>query len=232
VLVDVGGTLWPDHWPLSDGDRLDRFNAMKNALPGVSASDIAEVIATITTLVDEGSAAPVRRAAERLVKTGLARHRLPVDSATVRAARQALCTNLGRSVTPFAGAGELLAGIKSAGLTCVILSNTTFRDAEMYGRDFAALGWDGFIDGCITSVDVGCGKPDRRIFCAAIRAAAVDAHAVAMIGNSEDADIVPAIELGLRALRVALEDPLPATSVADAVTDSLTAARDVLLSWA
>jgi FMN phosphatase YigB (HAD superfamily) len=205
---------------------------MAHALPGVSASDIAEVIATITTLVDDGSAAPVRRAAERLIKTGLARHHLPVDASTVRAARQALCINLGRSVTPFAGAGELLASIKDAGLRCVVLSNTTFRDAEMYARDFAALGWDFFIDGCVTSVDIGCGKPDRRIFRAAIQEVGVDTRASAMIGNSEQADIVPAIDLGLRTVRVALEEPLPATSAADAVVDSLARARDVLLSWA
>jgi len=43
--------------------------------------------------------------------------------------------------------------------------------------------------------------------------------------------VVPAKRLGMRAIRVAIEEPKPASSEADAVTDSLEEAARVLRAW-
>jgi FMN phosphatase YigB (HAD superfamily) len=52
-----------------------------------------------------------------------------------------------------------------------------------------------------------------------------------MIGNSEEADIVPARRLGMRAIRVAIEEPAPAVTLAGACVTSLDQVPDVLRAW-
>jgi FMN phosphatase YigB (HAD superfamily) len=49
-----------------------------------------------------------------------------------------------------------------------------------------------------------------------------------MIGNSEDNDILPACALGIRTLRVAIEEPAPAGSAASQVVGSLTETTSML----
>jgi FMN phosphatase YigB (HAD superfamily) len=230
VLVDVGGTLWPNTWPLTEQDRLDRVTAMSAVFPSLSRASASDLVSSIVELVEEAAAADPGRSADALIADELSRRELSTDPVAVRAVRQALSTRLGSRAT-LPGAAELLSAIKAAHQRCVILSNTTYRDAEVYALDFADLGWSRWVDGCVTSVDVGCAKPDDRIFRAALDVIALPPHRCVMIGNSEAADIVPARNLGLRTIRVALEEPLPDASVADAVVDSLHAVVTVLRSW-
>jgi putative hydrolase of the HAD superfamily len=112
----------------------------------------------------------------------------------------------------------------------VILSNTTFRDAEVYARDFETLGWTRWIDACVTSVDAGCRKPDPTIFQMAIRAAGTSAKRCVMIGDSEEADILPATALGMRTIRI-LENS-GTGSAADAIANSLIEVLDTVRLWA
>jgi FMN phosphatase YigB (HAD superfamily) len=135
------------------------------------------------------------------------------------------------NLSPFHHAGELLAAIKDQGLACVIISNTWFRDAELYRLDFEAFGWGPSVDGYITSVDAGCHKPDERIFRMALQIAEAAPHRCVMVGNSEEADIVPALRLGMRAIRVAIEEPAPAVTQAGACLTSLDQVPDVLREW-
>jgi hypothetical protein len=58
------------------------------------------------------------------------------------------------------------------------------------------------------------------------------ARRVWMIGNSEANDIEPAIELGIRTIRVAIEEPLPTSSAAHAVVTTLDAALAIIDNWA
>lgn len=155
---------------------------------------------------------------------------LPADVGTVRRVRQAMCENLSM-VPSLPGAGALLAGIRRLGLRCVIVSNTTFHDAQTYTAGFKSLGWDRWIDGCVTSFDVGWGKPDRRIFAAAVNVVGVVPAACVMIANREDSDITPAVEMGMLAIRVAIEDPPPIRSAAHAITSSLPEALAIIRSW-
>jgi FMN phosphatase YigB (HAD superfamily) len=52
-----------------------------------------------------------------------------------------------------------------------------------------------------------------------------------MVGNSEAKDVLPARALGIRTIRVAIEEPPPAISAADAVTSSLDEVARLLTSW-
>lgn len=230
ALVDVGGTLWPNTFTMTDGAHRERLAAVEQAL-GPDSGVAGELIDAIVEAVEEGAVSERRREADAIIGRALGRRGLASDEAGVRRVRQALCVHLGRVISPFDGSDDLLAGIKQLGLACVILSNTTFRDAEMYERDFAALGWDRWIDGCVTSVDVGCGKPDVLIFNRALDVAGAAPGACVMIGNSEEADIVPARRLGMGAIRVAIEEPRPPTTEADATVDSLADALGVLRAW-
>ena len=229
ALVDVGGTLWPDHWVLSEEDQQVRIAAVQAVLPQAEPTELAAAVAALTARVEEGPGDSNRRRAVELIGAALEAQGWPCDDRTVRAVRRALCLELGAALTPFDGAGSLLAGLKADGMRCVILSNTTFRDAEVYGRDFSALGWDAWLDGCVTSIDAGCAKPDPRIFELALQVAEVAPEDCVMIGNSEDKDIIPARALGLRTVRVAIEQP-PSASQADVVVTSLTDALVGVLS--
>jgi FMN phosphatase YigB (HAD superfamily) len=230
VFVDVGGTLWPNAWPLTPALRDGRVEAVSSAVD-VDPSRGRSLLTSVVEQIDEGLAIPLDEAADVVIRRVLDGHRLDASPATIRRLRQALCLNLGELVTPFAYADALLSGIRALGLRCIILSNTTFRDAEVYARDFAALHWTDWIDACVTSVDVGFAKPDRRIFTAALDAAASDPRRCVMIGNSERADIAPAAELGMRTILVAIEVPLPPSTKASTSVASLRGALAVLRSW-
>jgi FMN phosphatase YigB (HAD superfamily) len=52
-----------------------------------------------------------------------------------------------------------------------------------------------------------------------------------MIGNSEANDIQPALALGMRTIRVAIEEPPPTASAAHAVVTSLAAVPAVVGHW-
>jgi len=84
----------------------------------------------------------------------------------------------------------------------------------------------------VTSLDVGFRKPHPAMFEAGLREAGCATDACLMIGDSEVKDIQPAVGLGMRAIRVAIEAPRPASSAADAVVTSLSQARSVLTEWA
>jgi len=221
VLVDVGGTLWPDRWEPSEREVVTRLEAVQAVLPGCEPALVDSMVSD--TDRDAGS----RRRAGELIAAALERDGRANDDRTVTAVRRALCAGC---PTAFEGARDLLAWIRTAGLRCVIVSNTTLRDAVVYARDFATLGWADWIDGCLTSVDAGCAKPDPRIFELALGLAQAQPRSCAMVGDSEEADIAPAAELGLKTIRVGIEQPIGRTQ-ADAAATSLAGVLEVLRSW-
>jgi beta-phosphoglucomutase-like phosphatase (HAD superfamily) len=98
-----------------------------------------------------------------------------------------------------------------------------------YQRDFADLGVAHLVDSIIASLDIGFRKPHSAIFKAAIFEAGCDAAECVMIGNSDTKDIEPAIQLGMRAIRVAIEEPPPPPiSAAEAVLTGLAAVEQLI----
>jgi FMN phosphatase YigB (HAD superfamily) len=119
------------------------------------------------------------------------------------------------------GARDLLTAVKHNGARVVIASNAIWRVEAEYWYDFRAFGVEGMIDAVVSSVDLCWRKPSDRFFDVALEQAGFPAEDCLMIGNSEDKDIAPSKARGMAAIRVAIEEPLPAGSAADAVYASL-----------
>lgn len=68
-------------------------------------------------------------------------------------------------------------------------------------------------------------------FLAAVEKAGCEPPSCVMVGNSERMDVEPALALGMRAIRVAIEEPLPERTAAHAVASSLTDAAAILRTW-
>jgi FMN phosphatase YigB (HAD superfamily) len=227
VLLDVGGTLWTDTSgaPLSPAPILERLAAL---LPDI---DPANALAYLRAALRDDDASLVQDTHGVLHRCiGSLR---PGSSPNVDpvAIRRALCQPASTGIQLFAGAVELLACIRTLGLHCVIVSNVQVRGATEYWRDFADLGVADCIDAVVTSLDVGYRKPHLAIFEAALRAANCGAESCVVIGNSEVKDIQPAVAMGMRAIRVAIEEPLSGSTAAQATASNLTDVCEILQGW-
>ncbi len=238
VLLDIGGTLWPDALTSPERTLQVRRSRLRRALPAIDASSLDALIATcVETAKAErvaGLAGEHRQDVNACVQRSLRELGLPDDSGTVRAVRRALCVPFAETgLDPFDGVVDLLQTLRSLSLTTVVLSNANWRDVAAYEADFAGLGWGEYFDGVVSSPDAGVRKPNPAIFADAIALAGVEAEAAVMVGNSETNDIEPAARLGMRTIRVAIEEPAPApgTSVADTVAGSLPAVASIVAGW-
>jgi FMN phosphatase YigB (HAD superfamily) len=122
--------------------------------------------------------------------------------------------------------------IRELELRTALVSNTAWRDAESYRRDFAYFGAGDLIDAVVTSLDLKVRKPHDAIIRAAIELAGCKAKECVLIGDSEEKDIVPAVQLGMRSILVAIEQPPPSTTAADATATSLERSTEIIRSWA
>jgi HAD superfamily hydrolase (TIGR01509 family) len=239
ALIDVGGTLWPNSWPIRQSDAEGRRLRVRAAMP---AHDVAVVDALVDDLLlssrpgDEArtisTEARVVIDAVELISRSLQRQGLPVDVETVARIRRAMAIPIHDRFQPLPGAKALLETIHDLGLRSFITSNTYWRDADSYRDDFRALGFDGLIDGVVTSIDAGRLKPHPAVFEMAMRLARVKADQCVVIGNREDNDIAPALALGMHTILVFPDDPKPLMSRAHRMAPDLwacaAALRDML----
>jgi FMN phosphatase YigB (HAD superfamily) len=161
----------------------------------------------------------------------LRRHGIEATAERVRAVVGAMCLPAHPLVGLLPGGPELLRAVRRAGLRSVVVSNAYWRSGAAYQRDFQELGVAEGVDRYISSLDVGYRKPHAAMFEAGLRAAGVPAGRCAMVGNSEAKDIVPAHALGIRTILVAIEEPPPASSAADAVATSLDEVARLITAW-
>ncbi len=228
ALIDVGGTLWPNSWPIRQGDGEGRRTRVKAAMSGHDAAIIDALVDDLLRSSRPGdeartvsTEARIVVGAEELIAGCLDRQGLPRDVLTVSRIRRAMAIPIHDRFQPLPGARELLEAIHDLGLRTLIASNTYWRDADSYWDDFRALGMAELIDGIVTSVDAGHLKPHPAVFEMAMRRAGVQARQCVVIGNREDNDIAPALALGMHAILVYPDDPEPASSRADAVAPNL-----------
>ena len=210
VLIDVGGTLWPDTWHPQSDDNRERVCRLRQNAPELSEEE-ASLLVDILGHTDHPLAD--RQLTQALISDAIARVKgeTPVSLEAVRAAMSLPAR--GR-VQPFPGASELLAGLEERGLRVVIASNVLWRDAADYRRDFRDLGLADHVSAFVSSVDVGWRKPHPAFFAAALSAARHPAGQCAMVGDSERNDIAPASALGMVTIRVAIEQALPEATAA------------------
>ncbi len=235
ALFDVGGTLWPNSWPLRATDGQGRRGRVALALPSQPRTTVD---ALVDDLIERSRFGDEARAvtteveipidADTLVSGCLDRQLLPADPDTVARVRRAMALPVHDRMGPLPGAVELLAEAHALGLRTVIASNTYWRDAESYWEDFRALGMADHIDAIVTSNDAGHLKPHPAVFEMALRASGSERGRCVVIGNREENDIMPALALGMRTILVYPDDPAPASTKADAVAPDLWACAAVL----
>src|SRR6267143_1178516 len=230
ALIDVGGTLWPNSWPIRKADAAGRRLRIRAAMPGIEPATVealADDLIESSRPGDEARAistenlVSVNSPAETLITGCLSRRGLPADTDSIRRIRRAMSIPVSDRMKPLPGAVELLAEIRDLGMRNVIASNTYWRDADSYWEDFRLLGMAEHIDGIITSVDAGHLKPHPAVFEMAMRWTGVPAERCVVIGNREENDIEPALALGMWTILVYPDDPAPAASRAHAAAPDL-----------
>jgi HAD superfamily hydrolase (TIGR01509 family) len=224
VLIDVGGTLWPDTWPRHPEDDRERVGRLQKAVPELSE---AEACALVDILGRTDHPVSDRQQTAALVSQAISRVS-PAPPIPLEAVPAAMSLPPRGRVQPFPGARELLAGLNERGVRVVIASNVLWRDATSYRRDFEDVGLAQPITAYVSSIDVGWRKPHPAFFSRALSAAGHRPDECAMVGDSERNDIAPACALGMLTVRVAIEQPLPAATVATHLCGSLAQVAEVL----
>jgi FMN phosphatase YigB (HAD superfamily) len=231
VLLDVGGTIWPDAWPSQGLDDPPRVARLQRVLPELTAATANGLVEALRRALVPFEGALLQDT-DAAIAEGMRRSGLPNQPGLVIHVRRAMCVPAAGRIDLFPGARALLKRIRELGMTCAVVSNAGVRDCDDYRRDFTDLGISGEIDAIVTSVETGYRKPHPKIFEAALVAAGCPAAHCVMIGNSERNDVAPALALGMRAVRVAIEEDQPAESAAHAVATSLDQITALLTEWA
>ena len=232
--MDVGGTLWADGPPPPGEVRGPRSTALLRVLPGIDSAlavrlaDELERASNEAVDAEERVAGTSQRTAEVLEKVTAD---LGIDPKLAPAIRRAIASAGIDRRELFPGGVELFETIASIGFGCAVVSNTFWWGAAEMQCCFERLGIASAIGAYVTSCDLGVRKPDRAMFRTALEALDREPTECVFIGNSERADIEPAVALGMRAIRVVIEEPIPEVSAADAVTGSLTEVASLLRSW-
>jgi FMN phosphatase YigB (HAD superfamily) len=238
ALLDVGGTLWPDRAPervnLHDGRTMDSGSftrmALGAALPGCSDRQVRGIAIALRRAAKELQAGEEidTHGAIREITALLALGELPPH--IINGIQRAMIVPFVGTMPFFPGTPELFRTVRHLGLTCVLISNTVWRDAAAYREELANCEFAHDIRGIVTSQDVGFSKPHRRMFETALSIGAASANEAVMIGNSERNDITPARAMGMRTIRVCIEEPRALDSAADFVVTSLSEVCEHLVS--
>jgi putative hydrolase of the HAD superfamily len=113
----------------------------------------------------------------------------------------------------FAGAPELLAGLRARGLTLGVISNF---DHRLY-RILEGLDLAGHFDSITISSEAGYAKPSPEIFRAAMRRHALDAAGTIHVGDSEPLDVAGARAAGIAPVLVEHRPGAPITAAGGVV---------------
>jgi FMN phosphatase YigB (HAD superfamily) len=221
VLLDVGGTLWPDRWTEHADDRdrkAARIAQLTEGLGRDKAAALVDQLEEACAEVADGGRQPTKETVAAVIEQRRLGKQLPDPVAVCRALSLPFAASGHR---PLPHAIELVRRLHTDGLRLVVVSNTIFRDAHSYGQDFADVGLADCLSGIVTSIDVGWRKPHPAVFAAALDALDTKPDRAAIVGNSETSDIIPAADFGLHTLRVAIEERAPEGSHADAIVTSL-----------
>jgi FMN phosphatase YigB (HAD superfamily) len=220
VLLDVGGTLWPDRWTEATTDRADKVARLLALDPSLGDDNATALVDAIEAIPEPEVEGGPQNTSETIV-AAIREHGIDAGHLDPVAIRRAISLPFDGRHKLLPGAAMMVRALHAEGMRLTVVSNTMFRDAECYWRDFAAAGLDTCLAAIVTSVDVGWRKPHPALFEAAVAATGVSPSRTAIVGNSETSDILPALDLGMIAVRVAIEEPPPIFSNADAVATSL-----------
>ena len=225
VVLDVGGTLWPDRWPEASSDEGERVAALRQLEPAIREDQAQAIVATLSAWRH-----PASREQQTLsvVQEAVARA-APKSGINHWNVVRAMCLPAQGKVALFDGARELLHDLAKERVRVVIATNVIWRTATDQYRDLSDAGVDTCVSACVTSLDVGWRKPHRHFFNAVLHAVEYPAAECAMVGDSEVNDIQPARDLGMMTVKVVQEIDRARPSAADDVCESLAGVRAVIL---
>jgi putative hydrolase of the HAD superfamily len=102
-------------------------------------------------------------------------------------------------LAPYPGAIETLEAFRSQGARLALLTNGGARSQR---ASVERYGLDRFFDCIVIEEEFGVGKPDERVFQHALQACGSDPEATWMVGDNLEADIAPALSLGMHTVWV------------------------------
>jgi FMN phosphatase YigB (HAD superfamily) len=223
LLCDVGGTLVADNVPTPSEVLEARTRWLGEALPELDREACRTLLGRLSADARESE-----RTGRQVTEEMIARRLAEVDprlAARAPAVRSAMGRYPGQGADLFPDAAELLADAGRLGLRRILVTNVAWSTADDVRRRLA--GRVGYEE-AVTSYDVGRRKPDPAMFEAALRAAGCPPTDCLMIGNDERADVEPADRLGMAVIRVAIQEPPPAWTLATRLVTSLAEARSAL----
>jgi putative hydrolase of the HAD superfamily len=103
------------------------------------------------------------------------------------------------ALQPYPGAIETLRRLRSQGTRTALLTN---GGAIQQRERIARFGLTSLFDCIVIEGEFGAGKPDERVFRHAMQSLSCTADATWMIGDNLEADIAPALALGMHAVWV------------------------------
>ena len=103
---------------------------------------------------------------------------------------------------PFPGAVDVLRELRSHGVLTALVTN---GGGKQQRERIARFGLATYFDCIVIEGEFGIGKPDERIFRHALRELEGDPESTWMVGDSLEADIAPALALGMHAVWVDVE---------------------------
>jgi putative hydrolase of the HAD superfamily len=102
-------------------------------------------------------------------------------------------------IVPYPGAIETLEALRSRGIPMALITNGEARNQR---RSVVQHQLEQYFACIVIEGEFGCGKPDERCFRHALDAVACDPASAWMVGDSLEADIAPAVALGMHAVWV------------------------------
>lgn len=127
----------------------------------------------------------------------------------------------------FAGLEEVLGALRGQGYRLGVVTNGSTR---MQTGKLRALGIEGYFEGVIVSEAVGAGKPQARIYEAALERVGAAAAQTVFVGDHPENDVAGPQRLGMRAVWFR-DDYWGAPERPDAVIEGLEALPGLIARW-
>jgi putative hydrolase of the HAD superfamily len=105
-------------------------------------------------------------------------------------------------IAPYPGAIETLTAFRTDGVRMALITN---GNGEAQRGSIERFGLAQYFECIVIEGEFGCGKPDERVFRHALASCGVDPIRAWMVGDDLDADIAPALALGMHAVWVDAE---------------------------
>lgn len=109
-------------------------------------------------------------------------------------------------LAPYPGAIQTLEAMRARGIRMALLTN---GGAVSQRRSVEQNNLAGYFECIVIEEEFGVGKPDERVFRHALEALSASPDATWMIGDSLEADIAPAVAMGMHAVWVSNDANVP-----------------------